>query len=103
MVRSAQLVGRGRQRLRLVFGAAQQHDGGDAADPVEEAGLQPRQREELAARGGRGADAGHRHADRHQHAGQPSTRAANGSAQSAASSTRIGPATAKLAAGIQRA
>ena len=43
--------------VRLVLGAAVQHDGGDAAHAVEEARLQAGQRQELVARGGGGADA----------------------------------------------
>ncbi len=67
----AQFGGGGGKRRGLVLGAAGQHDGGDAADAVEEARLQPRQGEELAAGRGGGADAGGGHADRHQQPGQP--------------------------------
>ena len=66
----AKFVRRRGQRLRLGLRLAVQHDGGDAAHAVEEARLQPRQRQELAARGRRGADTGRRHRDRDQQAAQ---------------------------------
>ena len=80
------------------------HDGGDAAHAVEEAGLQPGQGGELPARGGRRADAGERHGDRHQQAapGQHQGGDRVGRRRSRAA-TSSGPAMASVAAGIQRA
>ena len=66
----AKFVRRRGQRLRLGIRLAVQDDGGDAAHAVEETRLQPRQRQELAARGGRGADTCRRHRDRDQQAAQ---------------------------------
>ncbi len=65
-----QFVGRRGQRARLGLGLAVQHDGGDPAHAVEEARLQPGERQELAARGRRGADTRGRHRDRHQQPAQ---------------------------------
>ena len=66
----SQFVRRRGQRARLGLRLAVQHDGGDAAHAVEEARLQPRQRQELAARRGRRADTRRRHRDRDQQAAQ---------------------------------
>ena len=66
----AQFVRRRGQRVRLGLRLAVQHDGGDAAHAVEETRLQPRQSQELVARGGGGADACRGHRDRDQQAAQ---------------------------------
>ena len=66
----SQFVGRRGERARLGLRLAVQHDGGDAAHPVEEARLQPRQRQELAARRRRRAEAGGGHRDRDQQPAQ---------------------------------
>ena len=99
-----QFVGRRGERPRLGLRLAVQHDGGDAAHAVEEARLQPRQRQELAARGGRRADAGSAiatgtsspHSDQHER--RPADRPAARPAPPAA-----GRRSASVAAGSQRA
>ena len=62
----SQFIGRRGERTRLGLRLAVQHDGGDAPHPIEEAGLQPRQRQELTARRRRRAQAGRGHRDRDQ-------------------------------------
>ena len=66
----SQFVGRRGERTRLGLRLAVQHDGGDTPHPIEEARLQPRQRQELAARRRRRAQAGGGHRDRDQQPAQ---------------------------------
>ena len=87
-----QFVGRRGQRARLGLRLAVQHDGGDAAHAVEEARLQPGERQELAARGCGGADAGSGHRERHQQA-----RTGPGSAPASRSASRAASATSSRA------
>ena len=65
-----QFVGSGGERHRLGLGLAVQHDGGDAADAIEEPRLQPRQGQELVPRRRRRADPGDGHGHRHQQSAQ---------------------------------
>ncbi len=62
----SQFIGRRGERTRLGLRLTVQHDGGDTPYPIEEAGLQPRQRQELTARRRRRTQAGRGHRDRDQ-------------------------------------
>ena len=100
---SAKFVRRRGKRIRLGIRLAVQDDRGDATHAVEEARLEPRQRKELAARGGRCTNPCRGHGDRNQQTAQNQYQRAHRIAQQRwRSPPAAGRRSPRTAAGSQR-